>query len=112
MLHELPISARVPPEGGLVAVVSRTSAKSETAKFLATLPIARQFTASSSLKFCQVACGLADVYPRFGPTSEWDTAAGDAILRAAGGSVRTVDGVALTYGKPKWLNGPFIARGR
>lgn len=106
------IAARAAPEDGLVAVVSRTSAQAETAAYLATLTIARELTASSSLKFCQLACGLADVYPRFGPTSEWDTAAGDAILRAAGGSVRTPGGAPLAYGKPNWLNGPFIARGR
>ena len=106
------IEARAPPADGLVAVVSRSHRTAETDAFLAGLPIARQFTASSSLKFCQVACGLADVYARFGPTSEWDTAAGDAILRAAGGSVRTVDGAALAYGKARWLNGAFVARGR
>jgi len=106
------IEARPVPADGLVAVVSRSHRTSETDAYLATLPVARQFTAASSLKFCQVACGLADVYPRFGTTSEWDTAAGDAILRAAGGSVRTPAGEALAYGKPKWINGPFIARGR
>ena len=106
------ISARAPPGDGLVAVVSRSHRTAETDAFLATLPIARQLTASSSLKFCQVARGLADVYPRFGATCEWDTAAGDAILRAAGGSVRTPDGAVLDYGKPRWLNGAFVARGR
>jgi 3'(2'), 5'-bisphosphate nucleotidase len=106
------ISARPPPNEGLVAIVSRTSAKAETAAFLATLTIARELTASSSLKFCQLASGFADIYPRFGPTCEWDTAAGDAILRAAGGTIRTPDGALLAYGKPKWLNGSFIARGR
>ena len=106
------ISARAPPDDGLVAVVSRTSRNAETEAFLAGFNVARELTASSSLKFCQVACGLADVYPRFAPTCEWDTAAGDAILRAAGGSVRTPDGAALRYGKPGWLNGPFVARGK
>ena len=106
------IAARLAPEDGLVAVVSRSHRTTETDAFLATLPITRQFTAASSLKFCQVACGLADIYPRFGATSEWDTAAGDAILRAAGGSVRTPDGAPLGYGKPGRLNGAFVARGK
>ena len=53
----------------------------------------------SSLKFCLIACGEADLYPRFGRTMEWDTAAGDAVLRAAGGMTATVDGAPLTYGK-------------
>jgi 3'(2'), 5'-bisphosphate nucleotidase len=108
----IPITARKPLAEGLVAVVSRSHRTAETDAFLATLPIAHQLTAASSLKFCQVARGLADVYPRFGATSEWDTAAGDAILRAAGGSVRTPVGVPLAYGKPGWLNSSFIARGR
>ncbi len=106
------IEAREGPPDGLVAVVSRTNANAETDAFLATLVIARTVQASSSLKFCQLASGLADVYPRFAPTSEWDTAAGDAILRAAGGSVRTPDGSPLQYGKLGWLNGAFVARGR
>lgn len=65
----------------------------------------------SSLKFCLIAEGLADVYPRFGPTSEWDTAAGDAVLRAAGGMTRGADGEIFAYGKPDYLNGAFLAVG-
>lgn len=65
----------------------------------------------SSLKFCLVATGEADIYPRYGPTCEWDTAAGHAVLMAAGGSVKTMDGVDLPYGKPTFLNPEFIARG-
>jgi 3'-phosphoadenosine 5'-phosphosulfate (PAPS) 3'-phosphatase len=69
--------------------------------------------AGSSLKFCLIAEGIADVYPRFGPTMEWDTAAGDAILRAAGGIVTDERGEPLRYGKAdvKFANGPFIAWG-
>jgi 3'(2'), 5'-bisphosphate nucleotidase len=67
--------------------------------------------AGSSLKFCRLAEGVADIYPRFGPTMEWDTAAGHAILVAAGGSVTTLDGHPLRYGKPGFLNPHFIARG-
>ncbi|MEX1148093.1 MAG: inositol monophosphatase family protein, partial [Sphingomonadales bacterium] len=55
--------------------------------------------------------GRADIYPRFGPTMEWDTAAGDAVLRAAGGAVLNPDGGPFTYGKPDFRNGNFIARG-
>jgi 3'(2'), 5'-bisphosphate nucleotidase len=106
------IEARVSPQDGMVAVVSRTNRSDETEAFLSRLPIARTILASSSLKFCQVASGLADVYPRFAPTSEWDTAAGDAILRAAGGSVRDPEGRLITYGKPGWANRAFIARGK
>ncbi|RVD51953.1 3'(2'),5'-bisphosphate nucleotidase CysQ, partial [Mesorhizobium sp. M8A.F.Ca.ET.023.02.2.1] len=71
----------------------------------------------SSLKFCLLANGEADVYPRFGRTMEWDTAAGDAVLRAAGGTTRTLDGKPLAYGKRNqaddedFANPHFIASG-
>ena len=66
----------------------------------------------SSLKFCRMAQALLDVYPRFAPTSEWDTAAGQCILEAAGGCVITLDGAALAYnGKPSLLNPHFLALG-
>ena len=65
----------------------------------------------SSLKFCILAEGQADVYPRFSPTSEWDTAAGHAILSAAGGAVHAEDGRPLAYGKPGCRNGGFLAVG-
>jgi 3'(2'), 5'-bisphosphate nucleotidase len=67
---------------------------------------------SSSLKFGLLARGEADVYPRAGPTSEWDTAAGHAVLVAAGGSVTTFDGQPLLYGKPRFRNSGFVAWGR
>ena len=63
------------------------------------------------MKFCLVAAGEADVYPRFGPTMEWDTAAGDAVLRAAGGRMITPDGAPYLYGKPDYRSTPFIACG-
>ncbi len=66
----------------------------------------------SSLKFCLVAAGEADIYPRIGTTMEWDTAAGHAVLAAAGGSVTGLDGEPFVYGKPGFRNGNFIARGR
>lgn len=65
----------------------------------------------SSLKFCLIAEGLYDLYPRTGPTSEWDTAAGQAVLEAAGGRVLDADGRPFRYGKPGFLNGPFTALG-
>ncbi|MGI9386107.1 MAG: 3'(2'),5'-bisphosphate nucleotidase CysQ family protein, partial [Methyloligellaceae bacterium] len=79
--------------------------------WLAANSITETISTGSSLKFCLVACGEADVYPRFGPTMEWDTAAGDAVLRAAGGRVTSPDGTPFTYGKPGYRNGAFIARG-
>jgi 3'(2'), 5'-bisphosphate nucleotidase len=68
---------------------------------------------SSSLKFCLIAAAEADVYPRFGRTMEWDIAAGDAVLRRAGGLVADVSGAPVTYGKAteNFANGPFIAWG-
>ena len=65
----------------------------------------------SSLKFGLLAAGVADVYPRFGPTMEWDTAAGHAVLRAAGGEVEGLDGLPLRYGKPGYRNPHFVAWG-
>jgi 3'(2'),5'-bisphosphate nucleotidase len=98
---------------GLTAIVSRSHADPATEAFLAGLPLRERQTAGSSLKFCAVAEGKADVYPRFGPTMEWDTAAGDAILRAAGGIVADPQGQPLRYGKAaaQFANGPFIAWG-
>ena len=66
----------------------------------------------SSLKFCLIAEGKADIYPRFGPTNEWDTAAGQGVLEAAGGEVVTTDGRPLLYGKPRFSNPHFIARSK
>ncbi|MBX7199912.1 MAG: 3'(2'),5'-bisphosphate nucleotidase CysQ [Rhodospirillaceae bacterium] len=79
--------------------------------FLATLDVAEKVVIGSSLKFCLVAEGKADLYPRFGPTSEWDTAAGHAVLRAAGGRVHDFHGAEIRYNKPKFLNGVFLADG-
>ena len=74
--------------------------------------IGKVLICGSSIKFCLVACGEADVYPRYGNTHEWDTAAGHAILSAAGGSVKTLDGKELFYGKNNFLNPEFIAFGK
>ena len=81
-------------------------------EMLARMKVARHRTVGSSLKFCLVAAGEGDIYPRYGETNEWDTAAGHAVLLAAGGSVRTLDGAPLGYGKPGFRNPEFVARGR
>ena len=74
--------------------------------------MADRVQAGSSLKFCLIAEGKADIYPRFGPTNEWDTAAGQGVLEAAGGEVVTTDGRPLAYGKPGFGNPHFIARSK
>ncbi|MEL6372982.1 MAG: inositol monophosphatase family protein [Pseudomonadota bacterium] len=108
------ITTRTPPSNGLTAVASRSHGNAETESFLGTLSIRERISAGSSLKFCLVAQGDADVYPRFGPTMAWDTAAGHAVLSAAGGCVTTVEGTALTYNAAagRLLNPYFIGWGR
>ena len=81
------------------------------AEFLRAHKVRSAVRVSSSLKLCLVAAGQADFYPRFGRTMEWDTAAGHAILRAAGGGIYTTSGEELHYGKPGFRNPNFIARG-
>ncbi len=76
------------------------------------LHLENRLAVGSSLKFGLLAAGQADVYPRFGPTMEWDTAAGHAVLRAAGGQLESLDGMPLHYGKPGFYNPHFIAWGR
>ncbi|MBV9290288.1 MAG: 3'(2'),5'-bisphosphate nucleotidase CysQ [Hyphomicrobiales bacterium] len=106
------IHARAAPPR-LVALASRSHAEPETEAFLEMLPIAERLARGSSLKFCAIAEGSADVYPRFGPTMEWDTAAGEAVLCAAGGVVLTLSGEPLAYGKVAegLRNPPFVAWG-
>ena len=109
-----PLGCRQPPTHGLTVVASRSHGDAARLKaFLDGLraPVAHTRVAGSSLKFCQIAAGQADVYPRLGRTMEWDTAAGQAVLMGAGGSVLTLDGDALRYGKPGWENPDFVARG-
>jgi 3'(2'), 5'-bisphosphate nucleotidase len=108
---ERPIAARPRPASGLVAVASRSHSDPETEAFLDEMGVAERISAGSSLKFCLVAEGRADVYPRFGRTMEWDTAAGHAVLSAAGGRVTTRDGAPFTYRKPGFENPAFIACG-
>ncbi|HXV00340.1 MAG TPA: 3'(2'),5'-bisphosphate nucleotidase CysQ [Caulobacteraceae bacterium] len=93
------ISVRQAPPSGLAVVASRSHMSEETGAFIGLFPVAELIAAGSSLKFCTVAAGAADLYPRLGRTMEWDTAAGDAVLRAAGGAVRDMDGEFLIYGK-------------
>ena len=105
------ISVRKAPTGGLVAIASRSHRDAETQAFLDQAGVAECISAGSSLKFCLVAEGKADLYPRFGRTMEWDVAAGHAVLAAAGGRVTTRDGAPFLYRKPGFENPPFIARG-
>src|SRR4051812_13059297 len=105
------IACRKPDADGLVAVSSRSHPDAKTDELLKSLPIKGHTNAGSSLKFCLVAAGEADIYPRAGETMEWDTAAGHAVLAAAGGTVTNWDGTPFLYGKPGFRNGPFIARG-
>jgi 3'(2'), 5'-bisphosphate nucleotidase len=106
-----PIRVRAPPTHGLTVVVSRSHATPETETYLAQYSVAERVSVGSSLKFCQVAAGEADLYPRLGPTMEWDTAAGQAVLVAAGGTVLAPGGAPLEYGKPGLRNSHFIAGG-
>jgi len=106
-----PIRVRPRPAEGVIAIASRSHRDAETEAFLEAAGVAETISAGSSLKFCRVAEGRADVYPRFGPTMEWDTAAGQAVLEAAGGRVTTPDGAPFLYQKPGFRNGPFVAHG-
>jgi 3'(2'), 5'-bisphosphate nucleotidase len=107
------IVARTIPAEGATVVSSRSHGDREALdRFMAGQRVARAMLAGSSLKFCLLAAGEADLYPRFGRTMEWDTAAGDAVLRAAGGRVTDLEGRPLTYGKPGYENPHFIAWGR
>ncbi len=107
------IHARPRPAQGLVALVSRSHSSPLVDAYLAGLPIGVRRDMGSSLKFCLIAEGEGDVYPRMSPTMEWDTAAGDAILRAAGGATLDEGGALLRYGKAAeaFRNPNFIAWG-
>ena len=107
------ISACEPGTDGLIAVASRSHRDTKTEEYLAAYPVKDFVAAGSSLKFCLVAAGEADIYPRHGRTMEWDTAAGHAVLAAAGGSVKTIDGKPFVYGKAgeNFANPYFVARG-
>ncbi|MFN4183767.1 MAG: 3'(2'),5'-bisphosphate nucleotidase CysQ [Hyphomonas sp.] len=95
----VPLKVRAAPTEGLTAVASKSHRSPDTDEWLGKYPIAEIKGAGSALKFCLVAAGEADVYPRLGRTMEWDTAAGQAIVEAAGGRVLTITGEPLLYGK-------------
>ena len=105
------IRVRRPAAEGLVVLASRSHRDQRTDDYLAKIKVKELMSAGSSIKFCLVAEGAADHYPRLGRTMEWDTAAGHAVLAAAGGRVTKLDGVDLGYGKPGFENPDFIASG-
>jgi 3'(2'), 5'-bisphosphate nucleotidase len=105
-----PLRTRALP-GAPVVVVSHSNLDAGTRGWLDRLGTGTTRGVGSSLKFCLIAEALADVYPRLGPTSEWDTAAADAVLRAAGGMTFGPDGAPFAYGKPRHGNGAFLAVG-
>jgi 3'(2'), 5'-bisphosphate nucleotidase len=105
------IHVRSCPSAGATVLASRSHFDPATETYLKTVKVHELINAGSSLKFCRIAEAKADLYPRFGRTMEWDTAAGHAVLLAAGGKVLTTDGAPLTYGKRSagFENPPFIA---
>ena len=110
-----PIACRRPPADGLDLLVSRSHRRGEkVARFVAEagITVRQHLPQGSALKFGRLAAGEADLYARLGPTSEWDTAAGHAIVLAAGGQLETLDGGPLVYGKADMLNPGFLAWGR
>jgi 3'(2'), 5'-bisphosphate nucleotidase len=105
----VPIHPRILPAGaGLAVVMSRSHPSSELDDYLKNIDVAESVSVGSSLKFCTVAEGKADLYPRLGPTMEWDTAAGQAIVESAGGKVVDLAGNQLRYNKKELLNSSFI----
>lgn len=106
------IACRLPRTEGLTVVSSRSHGDATALQaFLNGRRVASSVTAGSSLKFCLIATGDADLYPRLGRTMEWDTAAGHAVLAAAGGRVEELNGSELRYGKPGFSNPHFLAMG-
>ncbi|HEY7979204.1 MAG TPA: 3'(2'),5'-bisphosphate nucleotidase CysQ [Rhizomicrobium sp.] len=107
------IHVRKAPADGMIAVASRSHRDTKTEEYLEHYKIRDFISAGSSLKFCLVATGEADIYPRHGRTMEWDTAAGHAVLMAAGGSVTRIDGSPFIYGKSgeDFANPFFVAKG-
>ena len=110
---EKPVFVRDMPNEGLTIVSSKSHGKGDRLDaFLSNYKVRKQIQRGSSLKICSIAAGKADMYPRFGLTCEWDTAAAHAVLRSAGGVITDINNVELTYGggDPKFLNPEFIAR--
>lgn len=109
------LGVTVPPSDGKRVLVSRSHLDADTESWLQTITVSERVQAGSSLKFCRIAEGVADAYPRFGRTMWWDTAAGHAVLLSAGGSVHTATGATLRYDRterPELDNPGFIAYGR
>ena len=106
-----PICARRIPAEGATVLAGSSIANKNTREYIKQIKLDRLMQTASSLKFCMLAEGVADIYPRFGDTMEWDTAAGQIILQMAGGKVMTTDGTPLTYGKAGYRNPHFIACG-
>ncbi len=113
-LQSRPIRTRAPDLSCLTAVASRNHNNAETERMLTRFQVAERRNVGSSLKFCMLARGDADLYPRLGAINEWDTAAGHAVLQAAGGTVTSFDGAELGYGNAAggFLHPDFIAWGR
>ena len=108
-----PVAARRPPAGGAVLLSSRSFGdRGRLDPLIGDSPVREHRLLDSSIKFCLVACGEADLYPRYGPSREWDTAAGHAVLLGAGGSQRIPGGDPLADGKTGRRNPEFVARGR
>jgi len=111
--EERAIECRAVPDEGMDVLVSRSHAVNDRLEeYLADMNVRNRMPQGSALKFGRLAAGEADIYPRFGPTCEWDTGAGHAIVLAAGGSLETFDGTPLPYSKPRYLNPGFVAFGR
>ena len=108
---ETPMRARARPAKGIVVVTSRSHASGAESAVASAHTITEHRRLGSAAKFGLIAEGSADLYPRMGPTSEWDTCAGEALLVAAGGHVERTDGRPLEYGKPGFRNPDFVARG-
>jgi len=106
-----PIRTRPRSEADLLVMLSRSHLDARTETYLRRWPGARREASGSALKFCRVAEGAADLYPRLGPTHDWDVAAGHAIVVAAGGSVVRPDGTPIVYGTPDLKIPAFLACG-
>jgi len=106
-----PVHTRPRPKGEAVVLVSRSHLEARTKSYVDGLPGAKLMQSGSSIKFCRLAEGSADLYPRLAPTHDWDIAAGHAILKAAGGSVTAPDGAPLVYGTNDLLIPAFLAWG-
>lgn len=110
---EMPVQVRAWPKGRAVALISHTMSQETAQKLADTYGFDQRQPMDSSVKLCRIAEGAADIYPRHGPTMEWDTAAGHAVLEAAGGRFTTPEGGQFIYGKADngFRNGWFVARG-